>query len=84
MMIWFFGIWIIFIFLPYPTWLVEIDYLPNKYETQKFRASNKDIPSLTSYTYRSNEAVDTEIECPEEPDNERCEKKEFAGYYEII
>ena len=51
---------------------------------QKLRASNKGIPSLTSYTYRSNEAVDTEIECPEEPDNERCEKKEFAGYYEII
>lgn len=51
---------------------------------QKLRASNKDIPSLASYTYRSNEAVSTEIESAEEPDNERYVKKEFAGYYEII
>lgn len=51
---------------------------------QKLRASNKANPYLASYTYRSKEAANTEIESADEPSNERYGKKEFAGYYEII
>lgn len=48
------------------------------------KASNKANPYLASYTYRSKEAANTEIESADEPSNERYGKKEFAGYYEII